>query len=137
MADISSELKRGFLRSIWRAANKAGVKLLAALEGFQSTKYESVKAGRIVIQDSSNGHSVTFSIPSIGSQLTSEQVFSLAEELIETYELVVIQMAAATPPVTGAADSIIFDAIMGADNLNQTREQFGNYLALRAGGVQA
>lgn len=131
MAILQAELKRGFLRSLYRAATSAtpAVTLINALNAFQDAQFPLVKSGRLIVSTSGNAHGTSFKIPDSMFQLTQDQVFALSEEFIQTYtdaKANLILNGNATP-----TDDDIFAAMIAADNLQTIREYQNDYTATR------
>ena len=85
MAQIRAEIKRGFLRSLYRQAKLNAQALSDALDAFQDHGFMALKSGRLLVSSSGNGHSSTFQLPTQWQQFTPDEVFSLSEELEQVY----------------------------------------------------
>lgn len=92
MAQIATEIKRGLLRSLQRQADVAGISLEVALESFQTTQFESIKTGRFVASTTNGSRSVSFSIPTVISQLQPDVFFALSEELCAACEVAIADL---------------------------------------------
>ena len=95
VATITSEIKRGFIRSLARQADAQGVSLEDALDSFQSSQFDQVKSGRFVASTANGSRSVTFSIPTSISQLQPDVFFALTEELCAACEVALAALIAA------------------------------------------
>lgn len=133
MAVLAAELKRGYLRVLYRAASTTVpvVTLLAALNTFQDNCYQSVKAGRLLIGSAGNGHSSTFKAPDPAFQLNPMELFSLSEEYMAIYTAAVANLAVQTPPIASPTDLQIFNEMMSLDSMQTIREYQNDYTALR------
>jgi len=95
VASIASEIKRGFLRSLTRQAEEAGLSLEETLESFQTAQFAQVKDGRFVASTTNGSRSVSFSVPTVVSQLQPDEFFSLTEELCAACEVALAALVAA------------------------------------------
>src|ERR1044071_3626475 len=86
MAVLRAEIKRGFLRSLFRQSEANAVTLEAALGAFQDQGFKAIKAGKLVIASSGAGHSVQFAVPDAWRSFSQEEVFSLSEELFQVFD---------------------------------------------------
>lgn len=80
MARLRTEIKRAFLRSLWRAAKDTRT-LEVCLTDFQDTCFGWVKHGRIVANTSGGGYSTAYSALQ-GLEITPGEVLAFSEELI-------------------------------------------------------
>jgi len=142
VAAIKAELKRGFLNSLWRqcqVANGAGsgsggppaFGLIDFLNSFQDAGFSRVKSGRVLTVTTGAGHSATFAPWNVLRSFTEEEVFSLSQELLETYQAAILSLSLDTPPVTQPTDNQIFAAMMAADNLQTVTSLQHDYLTIR------
>lgn len=125
MALIQAEIKRGFLRSLYRAAcgaaqNPDNVGLLKpALEAFQDSGFAALKSGKLLFATSAAGKNVQFQAPPIGAQFTQEQVFALTEEFLAVYDSALITLSAAS--INNPTDAQIFQCMLADDRINAVR----------------
>lgn len=77
---MRTEIKRAFLRSLWRAAKDTRT-LEVCLTDFQDTCFGWVKNGRIVANTSGGGYATAYSALQ-GLEITPVEVLALSEELI-------------------------------------------------------
>src|SRR6266705_4856627 len=95
MARIVAEIKRGFLRTLFRQAQATGpTPLEDALNAFQDGGFEGIKTGRLVTAHAGAGKSVTFQLPQIWQTFTQEEIFSLSEELQAVYTDAIVTLSA-------------------------------------------
>lgn len=88
MAQLKAEIKRGFLRSLYRAditTNGTNSNLFNALGAFQDSGFSAVKSGRLVINHTGAGKATTLATPDAWRSFSQEECFSLSEELIQVY----------------------------------------------------
>ena len=98
--------------------------LLAFLDG----GFDAIKSGRLIVNSSGTGSSVSFEIPSILRGFSQDEVFGLAEQLVEIYEETTSSLSiAADVQDTGDQDSDIFAAMMADDrmqSITRVRDSF-------------
>lgn len=129
MAEIQAEIKRGFLRSLYRQTSESQ-SLQDVLDAYQTTLFTpSFQSGRMVSATSQAGHNVQFIPPAIGSQFTQDQVFSLSEELEQVYSDAIVNLSSAG--TTSPTDSQIFSEMMGDPRLTTITDVQKDYTLLR------
>jgi hypothetical protein len=115
MAALQAEIKRGVLRTLFRQSQTDVVKLSDSLARFQDSGFDGIKSGRLVITSAGFGRSVGFAPPASWQQFTQEQIFSLSEELLATYDTAKSNLAASGN--ASPTDQQIFDSMMADDRL--------------------
>ncbi len=95
VAQVACEIKRGILRSLQRQADANGMSLEETLEAFQSTQFQAIKSGRFIASTTNGSRSVSFSVPTIISQLQPDTFFSLTEELCASCEVALAALVTA------------------------------------------
>lgn len=129
MARLRAEIKRGFLRSLWRAASKAGgVTVKEMLEGFQDGGFQWIRTGRVVLSTAGGGYSSAFNPVSDTRELTEAEVFAFSEELFSVYAQVLSDNPALSPDNDGQA---IIDAMLADDRMWGVREVMHDHSLLR------
>jgi len=121
---IQASIRRGFLRSLYNQAVANAASLQEALQGFQDSCFTGVKTGRILVNSSGTGSSVSFEIPGIVRGYTQEQVFGLAQDFREIYTDAVAALSAAG---ADGSDTSIFAAMMADDrmqSITRVRDSF-------------
>ena len=131
MVRIQSEIKRGTLRSLYRAAVANGSALSSAIDGFQDTSYNQVRSGQILVNTSGGGYSSGLKIPGLSDQITPESFTALGEEYRNVYDDAVSNLAAQTVPVTNPTDDQIFSFMLDDSRLVGVRQQLGDWTAIR------
>ena len=124
MVRIQSEIKRGFLRSLWREGKAAAATLAETLNGFQDAQFSQIRTGQILISTSGGGYSTSLRIPNLSDQITNEQFTALAEEYQTIYGDVVTQIGGSP------TDDTIFAAMIADDRLQGVRSFMGDYTGL-------
>ena len=115
MARLRAEIKRGFLRSLWRTAKADSKTVAEMLDAFQAECFGWVKSGRIVANTSGGGYSTAFAELSAGLDLSPLEVFALSEEFFA----VQTDTLAASSSLTG--DDLI-NGMMADDRMQGIRE---------------
>jgi uncharacterized protein YidB (DUF937 family) len=134
MVRLRSEIKRGFLRSLWRAASVTdGVSLNDVLDGFQNAGFGWVKSGRIVISTAGGGYSSSFNATQAISELSQEEVFAFSEELYTIRDSAVAALTAAGTVPAAQTDDLIVAAMLLDDRMAGAREEMNDYTSLRFG----
>jgi hypothetical protein len=114
VAAIQASIRRGFLRSLYNQSIAQAASLQEALQGYQDSLFAGVKSGRILVNSSGTGSSVSFEIPSTLRGFTQDEVFGFSEELIQIYEDTVAALTAAS---ADGSDPSIFAAMMADDRM--------------------
>ena len=127
MAQIRAQLKRSFLRSLWRQAQRDGVTLPQALDTWQEQLFPQVKKGRQISSAAAAGASTQFSAPRF-EFLNADSAMELSEELIVVYEDC---LAAATTAAADTGDAAIFTRMMLDDRLQTISQQYDDFTLLR------
>lgn len=119
MVDLQSEIKRGFLRSLYRSTLDTSQTLGSVLNAFQSQGFTALKTGRLMTSTSGGGYSVSFDAPGIGRQFTQDVIFALSEMLLSVYD---------------SAVAILFadDSNFDADDSDNNLEIFNQMMAMDA-----
>ena len=129
MARIRAEIKRGFLRTLWRAAAKISASLDESLESFQDNLSEGVKTGRILISTSGGGYSTSFDSPFPSREITQEEIFAFSEEILA------IRDDARTALTDAGADATDDGAVVAQmlldDRMQTVRSYMGDFTAIR------
>lgn len=130
MAVLKSEIKRGFLRSLYRGTTVPPdtATLAEALATFQTNGFDALKSGRLVIASAGAGHQVSFALPMIGQQLAQDEVFALSEEFFAIYADASAGLTETNP---GDNDATIFAAMMADDRMASITEVRQDYSLLR------
>jgi len=89
---IQSEIKRGILRSLWRASQAGQVGLHACLDGFQNASWSAIQSGQILISGSGGGYNSSLKIPGLSDQITQENFLALSEEYLNLYYSAIIYL---------------------------------------------
>lgn len=105
MAQISSDLKRLFLRGIMWDVQAAGQTLLSGLIAVARAKASEIKDGRVIQSSGLGGASVSYSFP-VG--MSPVQAAALASEMMDRYETAIDSLPEAPAPT----DEQIFSAMM-------------------------
>ncbi len=132
MAYIQAEIKRAFLRSIYRKIKDSAVFLEDGLSAFQDQGVDALKSGREINATSGGGHSVSFVLPTYGKQVTAEQVIALSEEFLTIYAEAVANLQAATPSFNPRADDdtselAVFNMMIASDQLSTMRHRYSDF----------
>ena len=132
MARLRAEIKSGFLRSLWRAANPGGsnvVKLDDVLAAFQDGGFAGVKGGKLTISTAGGGYSIAFRPPDPVAELTQEEVFAFSEELFKIRDRAKAGLASNGNPTP--TDTDVFNAMMADDALTTTTQRMVDYSLIR------
>jgi hypothetical protein len=139
MAQIRAGLKRAFLRAIYQASQSEEWKVFfpssELLEEAQSglgnilthfllQNFDACKQGRFSVGSSGLGHEVRWAPPAIWAAMSQDQVFELAEELIEIYE-------DAKAAVGFGGDAEIFARMLADDRLQSVTSLNRDFTAIR------
>ncbi len=129
MAQLKAEIKRGFLRSLYRQVSKSATPLSDALDSFQDQGFCALKSGRLVLSSQGNGHATTFQVPTSWQNFTEEEVFSLSEELQQVFDDAMVTVASAGGDNTD--DAQLFDAMMADYRLQTVTESYTDHTVSR------
>lgn len=124
---ISAAIRRGFLRSLWRAGKKSALSLKETLEAFQDSGFAAVRTGRVLVNSSGSGHSASFEIPSMARGFTQEQVFALSELFIQIYQDTVAALLADEETDVES----IFTAMLADDRMQRVTQEHLDSSVLR------
>jgi hypothetical protein len=129
VARLRAEIKRGFLRSLWRTASAATIPLAECLAAFQDRGFQWIRDGRIIINTAGGGYSTGFQANEVIRELTPEEVFALSEEFFGVYTDAQTTLSAAGQDPND--DELAFATMMADDRLNASRVQMPDYTMLR------
>lgn len=121
MARLRAEIKRGFLRSLWRVAKPATKTVNDFLGDFQASCFQWVQSGRIIASTSGGGYSSSFAEASAALELTPTEVFALSEEFFTIYTFVMSSNPPADPAATGDDAEPIINAMLDDDRMQTVR----------------
>jgi archaellum biogenesis protein FlaJ (TadC family) len=132
MVRIQSEIKRALLRSLWSCAKKTqGAKLRSALESYQNSQFSSLKSGRIIVNNSANGHSTSIEVAPQWRQLSQESVLALSELFINVYDDSVV--VAAQNSISNPSEDQLLAIMMADDRLQGVTSESLDITGLRYG----
>jgi hypothetical protein len=129
MARLRAEIKRGFLRSLWRAASQAQIPLAECLSAFQDRGFQWIRDGRIIVNTAGGGYSTGFNVNEMWKELTPEEVFALSEEFFARLEEA--QTTLTNSGLDATDDNLLFQAIMVSDWMQTVRSFQGDYTVMR------
>ena len=89
MANLSTDLKRLFVRCLAKSADDAGASLYDTLLGLATERFQDIKAGQVLVTTTGDGFSGTFSValPSGMGGFSLPEVAALCSELLDKYAL--------------------------------------------------
>lgn len=125
MVRLRGVIKRGFLRSLWRAAKPSALSVAEMLAAFQDSGFQWVKSGRLVLSTSGGGYSSSFTATETVRELTQEEVFALSEEFFAIYE-----DCQALSPAPADDDAMIL-AMLADDRMQTVRQEMLDVTGLR------
>jgi hypothetical protein len=138
MAQIRAGLKRAFLRALFKANQSDEFKVFFpsaelleepttglgnVLTHFMFQGFDACKQGRFSIGSSGLGHEVRWAPPMVWQSMSQEQVFEMAEELIEIYE--------DAKQAVGTNDEDIFARMLADDRLQSVTSLQKDYTMIR------
>lgn len=139
MADVKAEIKRGFLRSLYRlvqygtqtnpVTGQPVATLADVLNAFQDGGFSAIKSGRLIIQTAGAGHSVSYQPPDVARSFTQDQVFSLSEELQQVYADAIVTLSGQSVP--SPTDLQIFNVMIADDRLTTIKDVQRDFTTLR------
>ena len=140
MAGIQAEIKRGFLRSLYRQVTTAlastspggapqALTLQRALDAFQDQGFSALQRGRIIIKASGAGRNTELAVPDAIQSFTQEQVFSLTEEFEQVYADALVNLANAGNK--SPTDAQIFSVMIADDRLATITSVQKDYTLMR------
>ena len=139
-ATIRAGLKRAFLRALFQASQSDEWKvffpssiLLAeprtglgnVLTHFLLQGFDACKQGRFSIQSSGLGHEVRWAPPAIWQSMSQDQMFEMAEDLMEIYEDAVAALE------SGAEDTEILARMLADDRLQSVTSLQKDFTCVR------
>jgi hypothetical protein len=125
MGTVSTRYKRAFMRALYdQREEQTGASLLRMLKDATKARYESTKAGKVLVSTAANGHSTTWEVP---SDLTPTEVFEMIGELRDRYDEAVARTGSETD---GTEDAAIYAEMM--EKLNRVNYVVSDFRNLRS-----
>jgi len=115
VANIETDIKRLFVRTIQWDADDASVTFFTTLKAFARARMSQTKSGLVLVGTEGNGHISTFRIP---KEFSTSDAAALSEEIIRRYEEAIAALA--VDGLSVAQNSAIAAEIL--DNMNAVRD---------------